>query len=135
MKDVPLNRRGVLASISSVFDPLGIASPFLLKGKLILQEIVAEKRDWDDELSQNQVRPWSMWREELSTLAVLEVSRCYKSSALEVVDVPLHCFSDASEKAYGQACYIRQIDIEGNISVSLVMAKSRVAPLKSITIP
>ena len=118
-----------------MFDPLGIASPFLLECKLILQEIVAEKRDWDDELTQNQVRAWSVWREELSKLAVLKVSRCYKSSALEVVDVSLHCFSDASEKAYGQACYIRQIDIEGNISVSLVMPKSKVAPLKSITIP
>jgi len=39
LKDKPLTRRGILASISSIYDPLGLAAPFLLKGKQILQDL------------------------------------------------------------------------------------------------
>lgn len=44
-------------------------------------------------------------------------------------------FSDASTMGYGQCSYIRLVDDQDNIHCSLVMAKSRVTPLKSITIP
>ena len=47
----------------------------------------------------------------------------------------LHCFSDASFIGYGVACYLRWVDMEGNVEVSLVMGKSRVSPLKSTTVP
>ena len=44
-------------------------------------------------------------------------------------------FSDASELGYGVAAYLRQVDVENNIHVSLVFGKSRVSPIKSVTIP
>jgi hypothetical protein len=44
-------------------------------------------------------------------------------------------FSDASEIGYGVAGYLRQVDTEGEINVSLVFGKSRVTPAKPITIP
>ena len=47
----------------------------------------------------------------------------------------LHCFSDASSVGYGQASYLRSVNANGEIHVALVMAKSRVAPLKPVTIP
>ena len=47
----------------------------------------------------------------------------------------IHIFSDASEEGYGVACYLRQVDANNKISVSLVLGKSRVSPLKSVTIP
>ena len=45
LKDVPLTRKGVLSTISSIFDPLGIASPFLLRGKRISQQITRDGKD------------------------------------------------------------------------------------------
>ena len=36
MKEKPLTRRGVLSSISTIYDPLGFASPYLLEGKKLL---------------------------------------------------------------------------------------------------
>ena len=42
IQDFPMTRRGVLATISSIFDPLGIASPFVLKGRKILQQITSD---------------------------------------------------------------------------------------------
>ena len=50
IKDQPLTRRGILSTISSVYDPLGIAAPFLLVGKKILQDLCRTKLGWDDEI-------------------------------------------------------------------------------------
>ena len=48
----------------------------------------------------------------------------------------LHGFTDASEKAYGACVYLKTVTRSGNINVSLVTAKSRVAPVKKkCTIP
>ena len=38
-KDKPTTRRGLLSVISSIYDPLGIASPFILSAKMILQDL------------------------------------------------------------------------------------------------
>ena len=47
LKDKPLTRRGILASISSIYDPLGLAAPFLLQGKQILQDLCKNQAAWD----------------------------------------------------------------------------------------
>lgn len=48
LKDKPLTRRGILASISSIYDPLGLAAPFLLQGKQILQDLCKNQAAWDE---------------------------------------------------------------------------------------
>lgn len=47
----------------------------------------------------------------------------------------LHHFSDASTYGYGQCSYLRLCNEDGNVHCVLVMGKSRVSPLKVITIP
>ena len=49
--------------------------------------------------------------------------------------VELHCFSDASEKAYAAVVYLRSTYEDGRIEVNLVASKTRVAPLKKQSIP
>ena len=39
LKEKPSNWRGMLSMLSSFYDPLGLVSPFILKGRLILQEL------------------------------------------------------------------------------------------------
>ena len=110
--DSPLTRRGILSTISSVYDPLGLASPFLLKGRKILQQITALKDGWDKPVPSELANRWLLWRTELLKLANLSVRRCYKCDELgEVKSQSLHIFSDASEICYGVACYLRQVDI------------------------
>ena len=79
---------------------------------------------------------WEKWRCELPRLESISVKRCVNPEDFgAVVSSSLHCFSDASFYGYGQATYLRQVDVNGKISVALVMGKSRVSPLKSTTVP
>lgn len=50
LKDQPLTRRGILSTVSSVFDPLGMLAPLILVGKTILHELCRDGADWDDKV-------------------------------------------------------------------------------------
>ena len=52
-----------------------------------------------------------------------------------VVSRQIHHFSDASATGYGQVTYLRSVDDKGNIHCAFLMGKSRMAPLKAMTIP
>ena len=131
----PVTRRGILSTIGSIYDPLGLLAPFLLKGKRILQDLIRDGKAWDDPVPEDIARRWSKWKEQLTEFSDFSVPRCYKKEGLEEVRTELHHFSDASYDGYGQCSYIRQVDKQGNVSTSLLMAKARVPPSKPITVP
>ena len=136
LNDHRTTRRGVLSSVASIYDPLGLASPLILGGKQILQETIKEGLDWDEELSDGLRAKWELWRSSLDELSNLKVPRFYKPQNFgRVIQVELHHFADASVKGYGTCSYLRQVQSEGRVHCSLVLGKARVTPLKSITIP
>lgn len=136
LKDRPLSRIGILSTVSSVFNPLGLVAPFILVGKRILQELCRDGVGWDDEIPDDLKSRWEKWRAELPSLQNLRIPRCHKPEKFdEVRKAELHHFSDACQDGYGQCSYIRLVDRNGSIQCSLVMGKSRVTPLKPITIP
>lgn len=136
LNDRPATRRGMLSTVSSIFDPLGFLAPFVLEGKIILQQLCKEDAQWDDPVSEDIKERWHRWKTDTQALAGLAVNRCYKPSTFgQIVKEELHHFSDASTKGYGQCSYLRLIDEKGDIHCSLVMGKARVTPLKPITIP
>ena len=135
MKDNPLTKRSVLGTISSIYDPHGLVSPFVLPGRKILQKITREGGCWDDDLSTEHRASWEKWRANLPALQNIKVRRCLKPPNFNVASASLHCFSDASEYGYGQASYLRQVSVEGEVCVSLVMGKARVVPKNAPTIP
>jgi len=77
LKDQPLTRRGVLATVASVYDPHGFLAPLVLRAKKILQEICNRGISWDEPLPE-EVRPrWGRWKYDLLRLNELQISRCY----------------------------------------------------------
>lgn len=132
--DQPLTRRGILSTVSSVFDPLGLVSPFIFQGKKILQEL-CRNADWDAPVPEECRARWEKWRGELIDLAKVEVPRSYKQELVEIKTVELHHFADASSEGYGGCSYLKLTDVNDKVNISLVMAKSRVAPSKMVTIP
>ena len=66
----------------------------------------------------------------------IQTPRCYTPPDFgEPVSQSLHCFSDGSSTGYGQVAYLRCVNADSKVHVSQVTAKSRVAPLKSVTMP
>ena len=129
-------RRGSLATISGIYDPYGLEAPFVLGGRKILQKMTANSAGWDKHRELEVDKKWMEWRKDVLLLNEIEVRRCYRSEKMKrVVSTSLHCFSDASFVGYGVAIYLRMVDEEGNVEVTLVMGKSRVSPLKPTTVP
>ena len=136
LQNKPLTRRGVLSTVSSIYDPMGFVAPLLLKGKRILQELCREGVDWDDPVPENIRARWEKWRNDLLLLNNLSVQRCYRPEGFEnLKTIELHHFSDASTLGYGQCSYLRMVNNEDQVHCSFVMGKARVSPLKTVTIP
>lgn len=135
-KDVSLTRRGVLSMLSSVYDPLGLVSPFVLKSKLIFQQECRLNKGWDDPLEDGSVKSWQRWLRDLSTLETFTIPRCLVPTVDDnSYTLELHHFCDASEAAYGAVSYLRVIENTGSVHCSFIMSKSKLAPMKYMTIP
>lgn len=102
------------------------------KMKILLQRLWERKVDWDDPVPQEIYKTWSQLRSELPSLANKCIPRCYYPKEVSVVSVG---FSDASEDAYTGVFYIRLVDSNGKVHATLVMSKTKVAPIKRLSIP
>ena len=133
----PSTRRGVLSTVASLFDPLGLLAPFSLKGKQLLQQLCHEKVDWDEPLDENQMKTWTNWTTDLKNLSEVKIDRCFLGKDMCFRnEAELHTFSDASEMGYGSCSYLRLLNRQTNkVSVSLVLGKSRVTPRKYVSMP
>ncbi|GFW73289.1 integrase catalytic domain-containing protein [Trichonephila clavipes] len=128
--EVKITKRLVLSTVQKVFDPIGMLAPSTLLPKLLLQEIWKMKRAWDQELPQNIVNKFMKWFNEIQILKGINVPRCMKID----IFTELHVFVDASKGSYAGCVFARSI-VDSRVSVILVRAKSRVAPLKLLSIP
>jgi hypothetical protein len=135
--DKPRTKRGVLSVTSSIYDPLGLAGPFVLRGKMLFQLTCREHLGWDEMLSDDLNEQWQKWLDDLPKLKVFSVPRCLKPRWLlqPPIEAQLHHFCDASEKAYGAVSYLRLVDDKDQIHCSIVMSKNKLAPMRSVTIP
>ena len=134
--DLPLTRRKMLSFVASFFDPLGLMAPLLLQAKIFLQDLCNRGCDWDEEVSEEYLDRWSQWVNSLEHLKGLSITRCYKNPAhVDVKDIQLHHFADASDKGYGVASYLCFADMNRKVHCALIMGKSQVKPKKPITIP
>ncbi|KAK9745483.1 Pao retrotransposon peptidase [Popillia japonica] len=146
-----ITKRTILSEISQIFDPLGLLSPCTLSAKVLLQMLWMEKLTWDEPVPTSIQTKWTSYRYNLSKLNDLQIPRWtsyrYNLSKLNDLQIPryalcakpthveIHGFSDASLQGYGACIYLRSVDQQNNISVNLLCSKTKVAPLKPITIP
>jgi hypothetical protein len=112
-----------------------LVSPVILRGRLIFQEATRLQLSWDEIVPFDLQQKWYVWLQDLAKLSNFKFPRCVMPFDEADVVLELHNFSDASKKPYGCCTYLRCIDKQGRIYTSLLIAKSRVAPLKSVTIP
>ncbi|XP_067036347.1 uncharacterized protein [Acropora muricata] len=128
-------KRSVLKKTATIFDPLGFLSPFTVRGKLLMQESWTKTVTWDEVLPPQLERKWKTWFGELPDLAKIKTPRCLKDSHSKEERLTVHTFTEASEKAYAAVVYARYEFEDGSIGTRLITAKSRLAPLKALSIP
>ena len=129
-----LTKRKILSRVAKIFDPLGFAAAFLVKAKIGMQRLWELGIDWDDELPEEESCRWLALFADMRCLNSVVLDRCLAPPT--AVQKPTLCvFSDASESAFGTCAYLRwQLD-NGHFETRFVTAKSRVAPLKRLTMP
>ncbi|XP_017791904.1 PREDICTED: uncharacterized protein LOC108573925 [Habropoda laboriosa] len=126
-------KRTVLSEIAEIYDPLGLIGPIIIRAKLMMQDLWQLRVGWDESLPQGLHTKWTAYRDALERLPDIKIPRCAKISETESID--LHGFADASEEAYGACVYLRTQNTAGVRQVRLLCSKSRVAPLKSLSLP
>ena len=134
-KVVPETKKGILSAISSIFNPMGLIAPVIVKIKLLIQELWKRGLDWDTKIPDDLLRQWDIWKQNVAKLSSLSIPRWINfSSNSEVVE--LYIFAEASSVAYGTAAYIKLV-YQNSTSCSLIIRKSKLAPVKNklVTIP
>jgi hypothetical protein len=130
-------KRSVLSLLAQIFDPLGLVSPVTVRSRILLQEIVKSKADWDDSLSAPYQVRFRQTIQDIKDIPTVQIPR-FVAEWPSVNNCSLHCFVDASAVAYSGAVYIRCPirALERSASVNLIYAKARVNPIKKqLTIP
>lgn len=136
LREHPLpTRRTLLSEISQIFDPLGFLAPSVVLFKILFQELWSSelKLGWDDPLPHHLGHKWMNYREELHLFEKIRVPRNITSLGFE--GIQLHGFSDASSVAYAAVIFARCKTDSGEIKTTIIAAKTKVAPLKPVTIP
>ena len=139
----PFTRRGILATVNSIFDPLGFVSPVILTGRILQRALLQPSNtdqtenaiDWDSPLPEQYTYEWNDWKRSLKSIGGLKIQRCYHPKNFGTPDtIELHVFSDASLQATGHVTYLRY-GRGDQIHVSLVTANSKVTPRTANTVP
>ncbi|XP_058816959.1 uncharacterized protein LOC131680258 [Topomyia yanbarensis] len=126
-------KRNILSKIAQLYDPLGLMAPVVIEAKILMQQLWTLSLDWDAPVPIEIEHKWERFCRQLPKLSMLCIRRCAFGTSLMTSE--LHTFADASEAAYGACVYVRSISEDGSVDVNLLAAKSRVAPLKRITLP
>jgi transposase InsO family protein len=129
--DTIVTKREILRESSKIYDPLGFITPVSIRAKILMQDIWQLNVDWDDPLDGDIRDRWLGIAQDIQkSTGLMKIPRSYFTFDSREEITQLHVFTDASPKAYGAVAYLRQGD-----QTNFVMAKTRVAPLKKLSLP
>jgi len=133
-KNSPISKRIISSILAAIFDPLGLISLIVVVYKIFLQQLWLHKLDWDDQLPSELLNEWMDMYLRLSQMKELAGDRLVLAKG-QPTEIQLHEFCDSSEKAYGACLYLHSVNQQGEVTTKLLCSKSRVAPVKKITLP
>lgn len=130
-----ITKRTILADVQRLFDPLGWLAPAMLPTKILIQKLWLQGIGWDEEVDTNIRQDWTALRDSLQYLNEIEVERWLGITDHTTTNIEVHGFCDASTKAYAAVAYVR-VEQEGQeIGTQIIAAKTRVAPVKPVSLP
>ncbi|GFW67332.1 integrase catalytic domain-containing protein [Trichonephila clavipes] len=132
--EVRPTKRQLLSTIAKIYDSLGFLSPTTIQLKILMQDIWKENISWDDPVTDCIFESWTQFKNQMKHLAEIQIPR-YLAEDATAKRVLLIGFCDASQRAYAAVFYLRTELVTGKVHVSMITSKTRVAPVKSITLP
>lgn len=128
-----ITKRTVLSLIAKLFDPLGLLSPITIQAKMFIQQLWTHKTDWDDPLPTHLANQWIDFTKDLTDINFIKIPRWIGNQPGNHIEI--HGFCDASQQAFAAAVYLKNMNEDGTINTVLILSKTKVAPLKRLTIP
>jgi hypothetical protein len=126
-------KRNVVGASARIHDPLGVLSPITVRFKIFFQQLCSVKLGWDEQVIGELRYQWQALISSLKGLQQVMIPRhppqIDASHSLQLVG-----FCDASQRAYAAVVYLKTNTSTGT-TLSILAAKTRVAPLKTVTIP
>ena len=140
MASVPvLTKRHIWRVVLSQFDLLGLVSVYMVQLKLIMRSLSGmegQKIGWDDPVPDSVKMEFMTLVQQLYDLKSLRFPRAVVPSfSIEGLKPRLVAFGDGSQTAYCALVYICWQHPCGEKFCRLVAGKTRVAPLKKISVP
>ena len=117
-----------------MWDRRGLLLQFLIRSKIIPQNLKRLKYGWDDKLKEADLRQWREWFKESELLKTVQFPRALFSRNEPFREASLHVFCDASQDAYRACTYLRREFEDNVIECRLVAGIDRVVPLKAQSI-
>ena len=127
-------KRNVISLIGRIYDPLGFLAPFTIRFKILFQKLCQFKVDWDCDLPEELLKEWNTLLDDLKRAIPISIPRSYHYRVEGSASYTLCGFCDSSMQAYAAVLYL-MIESDTNVEVKFVVSKTRVAPLKTLTIP
>lgn len=130
-----ITKRVILSEIAQLYDPLGLSVPVVIRAKIFIQQLWKLQLNWDDRLPDEYINTWTQYREELEQLNQIQIPRWLQFTSDPSSEIQIHGFSDASNHAMSAVVYLRVSSPTSTPVITFVAAKTKVAPLKRMTIP
>ncbi|XP_059217643.1 uncharacterized protein LOC131994781 [Stomoxys calcitrans] len=130
---VQISKRQVLSCIARLFDPAGWITPIIIRAKMLMQQLWLENSGWDDQISPESLHTWNNLQSDLIGLNAVEIPRWIQYAPNDTLEI--HGFCDASKGAYCACVYLRCQTNTFTVFSNLFVAKSKVAPLKHVSLP
>ena len=128
-----LSKRMILSQVAKLYDPFGMASPWSITAKILIQKLWTATLDWDDPVPESLTSEARLALQLLQDVFSLTVPRCLRNNSAYVPEeASFHMFADASPQAFSCVVYFKASSTSLPI---FVVSKSRVAPLKSLSLP
>ena len=136
LQEKPFTRRGILSTLHTIYDPLGLVAPVILPGSLLFRDLVEGAHGWDDPLPDGMESAWLTWCKDVAHLSALEVPRVYVPGGLgKTVNREVHIFTDASERVISCVAFLKATNDDGESHAGFLLGKSKVSPKHGHTIP